>query len=62
VALALEAEAPVWLKGEPTLLNELLSNLVDNALAHTPAGGNVILRVRHRRCWRWKTTGRAFRG
>ncbi|WP_236235173.1 sensor histidine kinase [Pseudomonas faucium] len=45
VALALEAEAPVWLKGEPTLLNELLSNLVDNALAHTPAGGNVILRV-----------------
>ncbi|ESW38011.1 hypothetical protein O164_20375 [Pseudomonas taiwanensis SJ9] len=35
----------MWLKGEPTLLNELLSNLVDNALAHTPAGGNVILRV-----------------
>lgn len=45
VALALEAQAPVWLKGEPTLLNELLSNLVDNALAHTPKGGNVILRV-----------------
>ncbi|UVJ43106.1 sensor histidine kinase [Pseudomonas sp. LS1212] len=45
VALALEAEEPVWLRGEPTLLNELLSNLVDNALAHTPAGGNVILRV-----------------
>ena len=45
VALALEADAPVWLKGEPTLLNELLSNLVDNALAHTPKGGNVILRV-----------------
>ena len=46
VALALEAEDPVWLRGEPTLLNELLSNLVDNALAHTPSGGNVILRVR----------------
>jgi two-component system sensor histidine kinase TctE len=45
VALALEAEAPVWLRGEPTLLNELLSNLIDNALAHTPQGGNVILRV-----------------
>ena len=45
VALALEADEPVWMRGEPTLLNELLSNLVDNALAHTPAGGNVILRV-----------------
>jgi len=45
VALALEAEQPVWIKGEPTLLSELLSNLVDNALAHTPVGGNVVLRV-----------------
>ncbi|MGH8354448.1 MAG: sensor histidine kinase [Pseudomonas sp.] len=45
VALALEAQQPVWLRGEPTLLNELLCNLVDNALAHTPQGGNVILRV-----------------
>ncbi|MEN0108663.1 MAG: sensor histidine kinase, partial [Pseudomonas sp.] len=45
IALALEAEQPVWLMGEPTLLNELLSNLVDNALAHTPQGGNVIIRV-----------------
>ncbi|WP_137889321.1 sensor histidine kinase [Pseudomonas sp. 2FE] len=45
LSLALEAEQPVWLRGEPTLLNELLCNLVDNALAHTPAGGNVILRV-----------------
>lgn len=45
VALALEAERPVWVLGEPTLLNELLNNLVDNALAHTPAGGNVVIRV-----------------
>ncbi|MCY1278874.1 Sensor protein QseC [compost metagenome] len=45
VALALEAERPVWMLGEPTLLNELLSNLLDNALAHTPKGGNVVLRV-----------------
>lgn len=45
ISLALEADKPVWLHGEPTLLNELLSNLVDNAIAHTPAGGNVILRV-----------------
>ena len=46
VALALEADQPVWLHGEPTLLHELLSNLVDNAMAHTPAGGNVVLRVK----------------
>lgn len=45
VALALEAEDQVWVMGEPTLLNELLCNLVDNALAHTPDGGNVVLRV-----------------
>ncbi|EIK98170.1 sensor histidine kinase TctE [Pseudomonas sp. M47T1] len=45
VALALEADEPVWLRGEPTLLNELLSNLLDNALAHTAPGGNVIMRV-----------------
>ncbi|MCY1268224.1 Sensor protein QseC [compost metagenome] len=46
IALALEAEDQAWVMGEPTLLNELLCNLVDNALAHTPKGGNVILRVR----------------
>jgi two-component system sensor histidine kinase TctE len=45
VALALEAEAPVWIDGEPTLISELLSNLLDNALAHTGDGGNVVLRV-----------------
>ncbi len=45
ISLALEAEQAVWVRGEPTLLNELLCNLLDNALAHTPVGGNVILRV-----------------
>ena len=45
VSLALEADRPVWIHGEPTLLSELLSNLLDNALAHTPNGGNVVLRV-----------------
>ncbi len=45
IALALEAETEVLLSGEPMLLHELIYNLVDNSLAHTSAGGNVILRV-----------------
>lgn len=45
VALALEAEEGVFIQGEPTLLNELVYNLVDNALAHAPQGGTVVLRV-----------------
>ena len=34
----------VW--GHPVLLRELVSNLVDNALHYTPAGGAVTLRVK----------------
>jgi two-component system sensor histidine kinase TctE len=45
VDLALEAGQAAWVHGEPTLLNELLSNLLDNAMAHSANGGNVILRV-----------------
>jgi len=45
IELALEAEQPVYVRGEPTLLSELLSNLLDNALAHSPKGGSVVLRV-----------------
>ncbi|MDF5977500.1 ATP-binding protein [Pseudomonas aeruginosa] len=50
----------MWIQGEPTLLNELLSNLLDNALAHAPQGGNVILRVLEGACWKWKTMVREF--
>jgi two-component system, OmpR family, sensor histidine kinase TctE len=45
IDLALEADLPMWVDGESTVLNELLCNLLDNALAPTSAGGNVILRV-----------------
>src|SRR5471030_3336320 len=38
--------APVAIAGNPTMLREMLSNLVDNALRYTPAGDSVTVRVR----------------
>jgi two-component system sensor histidine kinase TctE len=38
--------APVSIAGNPTMLREMLSNLIDNALRYTPAGGSVTVRVR----------------
>ena len=40
------ASEPVRISGNPTMLRELLSNLIDNALRYTPAGGSVTVRVR----------------
>ena len=46
IELALEVEQAFDVWGEPTLLQELLGNLIDNALQHTPDGGLVTLRLR----------------
>jgi len=38
-------DAPVRIAGNAMMLRELLSNLIDNALRYTPAGGSVTVRV-----------------
>lgn len=39
-------DEPLVIAGQPLMLRELLSNLIDNALRYTPAGGSVTVRVR----------------
>ncbi len=41
------AQPPRCMLGQPTLVRELVRNLVDNALQYTPAGGTVTARVMH---------------
>jgi signal transduction histidine kinase len=38
-------EAPVWIRGQGEALVRALRNLVENAIAHTPAGGAVVIAV-----------------
>lgn len=57
VELALEVSQPFTVWGEPTLLQELLGNLIDNALAHTPTGGQIVLRLKPPACLEIEDTG-----
>ncbi len=46
VEIDLDAPAePVWIHGDPVLLNELLGNLVDNAIRYGAKPGRIMLRV-----------------
>ena len=45
VALRQDAQQDLVLVGDQTRLMQLLLNLIDNALAHTPAGGQILVRV-----------------
>ncbi|MFZ3289107.1 MAG: ATP-binding protein, partial [Telluria sp.] len=41
-----EPRWPIIISGNSLMLREMLSNLIDNALRYTPAGGSVTVRVR----------------
>lgn len=43
-----EIHSDLWVEGNQPFLAQALSNLLDNALKYTPAGGAVVLRARRR--------------
>jgi len=47
IDLGIDVE-PVSIKADPSLIDDLLSNLVDNALKYTPAGGSVTVSAARR--------------
>jgi len=70
IDLALEADTDIQITGSPTLLHELVSNLLDNAIRYTPAHGKITLRVlaeatsttmpaSRAPSWKWKTPAAA---
>jgi heavy metal sensor kinase len=51
IELKMLPSSPSRIRGERTLLERLLTNLVDNAVRYTPAGGNVVMGVEERGPW-----------
>jgi two-component system, OmpR family, sensor histidine kinase TctE len=42
-------DQPVFVEGNPVMLREMLSNVIDNAIRYTPAGGKITVRMAVRR-------------
>lgn len=42
-------DEPVFVDGNPVMLREMLSNIIDNAIRYTPAGGRITVRVSPKR-------------
>jgi len=43
VALDLQLDEPLWVSGDSDRLAQLFTNLIGNALGHTPGGGRVVV-------------------
>jgi signal transduction histidine kinase len=48
IQLTLEARGPIQVSGDPVLLAQALSNLIDNALKYAPVNGAIQVAVRER--------------
>jgi len=48
IALTFHADGPLSVSGDPILLAQALSNLIDNALKYAPENGVIDVAVRHR--------------
>lgn len=48
IQLRLESEPELWVMGDTRAVEQVLLNLMDNAVKYTPAGGNVYVRAQAR--------------